>query len=207
MRLIDRARAKGIEIYCDQYCQPYAREANLGSWFTSYLMGEEMRAPPSVDELVKDMKNLEKWEEIKKKAIESYEKDVEKNEERRKALGKRGIKVPAIWNPATFDYIVYSETRPDLVGKNFTEVAEAMGIEDFWNAIRDLYLADDGNTYVAAGGMCEEDVITIRSIQLRRFQQTIGLWTGPRQCVILVYFRIQEATVSTQRFWGDMYVT
>jgi N-acyl-D-amino-acid deacylase len=161
MRLIDRARAKGIEIYCDQYCQPYAREANLGSWFISYLMGEEMRAPPSVDELIKDMKNLEKWEEIKKKAIESYEKDVEKNEERKKVLGKHGIKVPAIWNPATFDYVVYSKTHPDFVGKNFTEVAEAMGIGDFWDAIRDLYIADDGNTYVAAGGMCEEDIITI----------------------------------------------
>lgn len=36
-----------------------------------------------------------------------------------------------------------------------------MGIEDFWDAIRDLCIADDGNTYVAAGGMCEEDIITI----------------------------------------------
>lgn len=162
MRLIDRARARDIEIYCDQYCQLYAREVNLGTWFMRHDMAEnESKKPPSVDDLIEDLKDNEKWEELKKRAKESFTQDVEKNEERKRVLGERGVKVPNIWNPATFDFIVYSKTRPDLTGMNFTKAAEAMGIENFWDAIRELYIADDGNTYVAAGGMCEEDIITI----------------------------------------------
>lgn len=164
MRLIDRAREKGIEIYADQYCQLHAREANLGSWFGRNLLTveeNETATLPSVDELLESLKDPEKWKAIKEVAIKSYEQEVAKNEERKRVLGERGVKVPDLWNPAMFDYIVYSKTRPDLIDKNFSEVAEAMGYEDYWEAIRDLYIADDGNTYVAGGFMREEDIITI----------------------------------------------
>ncbi len=162
MRLIDRARAEGIEIYCDQYCQIHAAESNLGSVFGQHMLGGlESKVIASVDELLEILKDSEKWEEMKKTSKEAHEKEVEKNTERKKALHKYGIKVPEIWNPEVFFYIVYSKTRPDLEHKNFTEVAINMGYDDYWDAIRDLYIADNGNTLICAGIMSEDDIITI----------------------------------------------
>lgn len=162
MRLLDEARARGLEIYCDQYPWEYARETNLGTWFRGQLDPEEKKTEPvTLEELVDAMRDPERWEMIKQGAVRAYDEEVEKNEERKRALGERRVAVSAIWNPETFDYVVYSKTRSDLVGKNLRGVAEAMGLEDFWEAARELYIADEGLIYVAAGGMREADMITI----------------------------------------------
>ena len=162
MRLLDEARTKGLEIYCDQYPWKYARETNFGTWFREHLeAGEGEAKPVTLGKLVEAVRDPERWERIKRGAVQAYREEVEKNEERTRVLGERRVKVSAIWNPETFDYVVYSKTRPDLVGKNLRGVADAMGLEDFWEAARELYMADKGLTYVAGGGMREADMITI----------------------------------------------
>jgi N-acyl-D-aspartate/D-glutamate deacylase len=64
-------------------------------------------------------------------------------------------------NPRSFEYITYSKTHPELIGKRFFEVAEALGVDDYWEAIRKVLLDDEGHTFTGGGGMCDEDILTI----------------------------------------------
>jgi N-acyl-D-aspartate/D-glutamate deacylase len=64
-------------------------------------------------------------------------------------------------NPKNFEYITSSKTHPELVGKRFFEVAEALGMDDYWEAIRKILIEDDGETFTGGGGICEEDIVTI----------------------------------------------
>jgi N-acyl-D-amino-acid deacylase len=164
MRLLDEARARGLEIMCDFYPWTHAAESNLGSAFLPHLLSPELSPQEKkhkVENLRQEIQDPQTWEEGKRRAREEFAQQVENNQKRREALKKRGVQVPNLWDPETFYYVVHSRTHPELVGKNLREIAQVMGMEDYWDAARDLYLADEGTTYIAAGIMREEDVITI----------------------------------------------
>ena len=163
-RLVDKARARGTELNIDFYPWTHAAEGNLGGAFLGYLIEPEM-SMPEIMQMLEDLpavvRDDQKWEKVKEKAIAAVEKDEAANLERTKVLAERGIKAPALWHPATFNYIVYSRTYPHLEGKNLAEAAKILKIENFWDAARKIYLDDEGSTLTAAGIMCEEDIITI----------------------------------------------
>jgi N-acyl-D-amino-acid deacylase len=164
LRLIDEARSRGLEVICDFYPWTHAAEGNLGGGFIQYLLTEDTKPEELsnyIDNLVEVISEGETWERIKKNAEEAYTKEMEAFERRKEMLAKQGIKAPVPWNPETFNYIVHSQTHPELIGKNFREAAQALGIEDFMDAARKVYLDDQGRTMTAGGIMHEQDVITI----------------------------------------------
>ena len=164
LRIIDRARERGLEIMCDFYPWIHAAEGNLGGVFLPYVLSADM----TIEQMMTAMENLlelvmdgEIWNKVKTAIHDGFAKEVEKNEKRKTVLAQRGIKAPDLWNPATFNYIVHSQTHPNLAHKNLREAAKMMGYEDFLDAARQVYVDDQGATLIASGIMCEEDVVTI----------------------------------------------
>jgi N-acyl-D-amino-acid deacylase len=164
MRLIDRARARGVDIMCDFYPWEHAAEGNLGQLFIGSILTPEM----DFDQIMEALGNIpgliqnpDTWKKIKKDAIEGFEKETTANEERKKVLAKRGITAPDLWDPKKFNYIVRSETHPNMEGKNLGEIAQEWGSEDYLEAAKRLYIDDEGGTLCAGGTMSEEDIITI----------------------------------------------
>ncbi|MDH5790664.1 MAG: D-aminoacylase [Candidatus Bathyarchaeota archaeon] len=167
MRLLERARKRGVEVMCDLYPWNYSSAANLGRWFISGwgrnrgIEGHYVPDPLDLKTFLDDLRDPELWSRIKKEAQERYDVEVEKNEERRRALAKHGIKPSEIVDPRSFEYVTHSKTHPKAVGRRFFEVAEALGMDDHWEAIREVLLDDDGETFTGGGGMCDEDIATI----------------------------------------------
>jgi N-acyl-D-amino-acid deacylase len=167
IRLLVKARNRGVEVMCDQYPWNYSSAANLGRWFISGRgrnPGIEGHYKPSKMELktfLDDLRNPELWDRIKKESQERYDVDFAMNEERRKAMERYHITPSEVVNPRSFEYITHSKTHPELIGKRFFEVANALGIDDHLEAIRKVLLDDEGHTFTGGGGMCDEDIITI----------------------------------------------
>jgi N-acyl-D-amino-acid deacylase len=166
-RLLEKARERGTEVMCDQYPWNYSSAANLGRWFISGwgrnrgIEGHYVPDPLDLETFLDDLRNPDLWPRIKREAQERYDVEVEKNEERRRALEKYGIKPSEIVDPRSFEYITHSKTHPEVVGKRFFEVAEVLGMDDYWEAIRKVLLDDGGETFTGGGGMCDEDIATI----------------------------------------------
>lgn len=167
IRLLEKARSRGVEVICDQYPWNYSSAANLGRWFISGMgrnPGIEGHYKPSKMELkifLNDLRNPTLWKRIKKESQERYDVDVAKNEERRKTMERYDVTPSEVVNPRSFEYITYSKTHPELIGKRFFEVAEALSVDDYWEAIRKVLLDDEGHTFTGGGGMCDEDILTI----------------------------------------------
>lgn len=159
IRLIREARKRGVDIICDQY--PWLKVAvrNVGEFFR--IEGEEEISPEERGKILEYMKNEEKWRKIKEEAIKRDEEEKEYIEKKKRELVKRGVPFRMPWSPTTYFVIAYSKTHPEFINKNFTEIAKIMGLEDPWEAMRKLYIMDEGETTVAEGYMREEDVIEI----------------------------------------------
>ena len=167
VRLFERARQRGVEVIYDQYPWNYSSAANLGRWFISGwgrnqgIEGHYVPAKLDLATLLSDLRNPELWSRIKREAQERYEVEAKKNEERRRTMEKYNLAASETVNPKNFEYITSSKTHPELVGKRFFEVAEALGMDDYWEAIRKVLIDDDGETFTGGGGICEEDIATI----------------------------------------------
>ena len=164
LRIIDRARARGLEIICDFYPWVHAAEGNLGGVFLPYLLSPDMTIPEMqnvLDNVVELITDGETWAKVKAGVHGDFEKENQRNEQRKKDLAKYGITAPALWNQGTFNYIVYSPTYPELEHKNLIEAARILGFEDYMDAARKIYLDDQGATLTAGAIMAEEDVVTV----------------------------------------------
>lgn len=167
IRLLEQARRRGVEVMCDQYPWNYSSAANLGRWFISGMgrnPGIEGHYTPSTMDLatfLRDLRDPVQWARMKREAQTRYDVDAAANEERRRAMERYHVTPSEVVNPRSFEYITYSKTHPELVGKRFFEVADAFGLEDYWDAIRQVLLDDDGHTYTGGGGMGDDDLVTI----------------------------------------------
>ncbi len=167
VRLLTEARARGVEVMCDQYPWNYSSAANMGRWFISGWGrnrgrdGHYIPDPLDLETLLADLSNSETWKRIKSEAQARFDLEVEENEERRRAMRDHGITPSEIVDPRAFEYVTYSRNHPELVGKRFYEVAEALGMEDYWEAIRRLLLEDEGHTFTGGGGMGDDDIAAI----------------------------------------------
>lgn len=159
IRLIKEARRRGIDVICDQY--PWLKVAviNVGEFFR--IQNEIEISPTEKEKLLEYIKDDEKWKKIKEETIKKYMIEEEYIEKKKRELLKRGTPFRMPWNPVTYFVIAHSKTHPEFVDKNFTEISKIMGLEDPWEAMRKLYIMDNGETTVAEGYMREEDVIEI----------------------------------------------
>ena len=161
LRMVERARARGIDVIIDQYPWRYGGTTkSLGGRFKGWEPGEGL-VVRTREELVEKLKDPEDWEKLKATALERREKEMELYEERKKELEERGGWAPTPYVMEEGGTILYSKTRPELEGGSLEEVAEAFGEDDIWEAIRALLIEDEG--YTCAGGepYSEDDVITI----------------------------------------------
>jgi len=167
VKLLGEARGRGVEVMCDQYPWNYSSAANLGRWFISGWGRNRGRddhyVPAEIDleTFLADIRDPEMWERIKREAQERYDLEVEENEERRRDMREHGVTPSEIVDPRSFEYITHSKNHPELVGKRFYEVAEALGMDDFWEAIRRVLLEDEGHAYTGGGGMGDDDIHAI----------------------------------------------
>jgi N-acyl-D-amino-acid deacylase len=167
IRLLTEARARGVEVICDQYPWNYSSAANIGRWFISGWGRNRGRDdhyipdPLTLETLLTDLRDLETWKRIKAEAQARFDLEVEENDKRRRAMRDHGITPSEIVDPRTFEYVTHSRNHPELVGKRFYEVAEALGMDDFWEAIRWLILDDEGYTFTGGGGMGDDDIAAI----------------------------------------------
>ena len=167
VRILENARSRGIEVICDVYPWNYSSAANLCRWFISGwgrnlgIDGHYRPSELSLETLLRDLRNPKLWTRIKREAQERYDAEYATNETRLSMSEVHDIPPFEVINPRTFECITYSKTHPELVGKRFYEVAEALGAEDHWEAIRRVLLDDDGHTFTGGGGISEGDICTI----------------------------------------------
>lgn len=149
--LIEKARETGLEVTCDVY--PYDRAGVsllLRRIFTPD--GENLK------HVLRMLADPQQFERIREEVVERAAAEREKANQRRKQLRRRGVASPKFEIPG-MAVVVYSKTRPDLHGKNLSEIAELAG-KDWITAAKDLVLADKGKTRMA-GYMSEDDVETV----------------------------------------------
>jgi N-acyl-D-aspartate/D-glutamate deacylase len=160
MRQIQAARDRGVEVVADVYPWPFAACANALSLFVSGGAYDErvhgrLEEGLTVEGMVKDLKESTSWMGMREELMESWEAE---NERRRRLLWERSrVDAPRTRTLETTPVIAYSKTRPELVGLNFTEVAEALGMDDWSAALRRVVIDDDGATYLGTTMSNEED--------------------------------------------------
>jgi len=154
LRLLEEARAEGIDIICDLYPWRYPAVSNLGRFF----LPPEEELEEVKEELMEKLRDPEAWRRLKEECEGRLMEQYWKSENRRKILAERGTPGTAVWDPLTFWPIVHSSRR-ELIGKTLNEAAQILGFPDPWEAARTIYLYDQGETRLASGRMCEDDVI------------------------------------------------
>ncbi|MCK4582954.1 amidohydrolase family protein [Candidatus Bathyarchaeota archaeon] len=170
IRMVERARARGIDIIIDQY--PWRHGGvykSLGSQFVARGSFFRMRARgedhlvKTREELVEKLKDPKEWEKLKVATLERREKEIELYKERKKKLEEKGGWEPTPDLMERGGTIIHSKTHPELEGKSLKEVAVAFGVDDIWEGIRALLIADKGWTCAGGDPLSEDDIITILS--------------------------------------------
>lgn len=160
-RQIERARREGLEVICDFYPWLVAAAYNLGGKLAAGFPGEVRREGKAG--LLRTLSDEQVWPTARAALHQLFAEEARRNEDRSRALGALGVVVRRARDPRYWDVVVHSPSHPETVGLTFEEVGHRFGCQDFWDAMRRLYLDDEGETRVGAGPMCEEDVLTILS--------------------------------------------
>lgn len=137
LRLIDEARARGVDVTCDLH--PYI----AGSPGLSTLL------PPWVQEggvenIVKRVSDAETRARIRKDMIE----------EKIPGPGPCGLVKRGMWDKII---LVHAEKNKDLIGKNFAEIAKLRGVSAF-DAYFDLLIDENASGAVVGFYYNEEDI-------------------------------------------------
>lgn len=158
VRLVDRARARGIDIIIDQYPWRYPGGTTLGERFSPDVKSRQ--------ELIQKLKDSEEWKKLKDATLERQEKRMKLYEELKRKLEEKGG-----WMPKQFwlytgiaGTVICSKAHPEFEGKSFQEVADTMGVDDMWEAIRILLIDDEGYTCGTSADpdpFSEEDIIIL----------------------------------------------
>ena len=163
MRQIQDARDRGVDVVADVYPWPFSACANALALFIGGGSYDErvhgrMEEGLTLESMVEALRGATAWEDMRKELMESWEAENEENERRRKLLWERSrIDAPSTRPIETTPVIAYSKTHPELYRMNFTEVAEAMGMDDWIAALRQVIIDDGGMTYLGTTTTHPED--------------------------------------------------
>jgi len=152
LKLMEQARGRGLEVTCDVY--PYDRAG------VSFLLRRIFASEGDMDhkQLLKRLADPRQFERIREEVVNRIAAEREKANQRRKELQLKRVVSPRFEVPGTA-VVVHSNSRPDLLGKNLTEIAK-LARKDLITAARELVIADRGETRMA-GYMNERDVETV----------------------------------------------
>jgi N-acyl-D-amino-acid deacylase len=161
IRLVDKARRKGVDIIIDLYPWRFGGTTkSLGSRFADFLSEDKQCKTPR-EELLEKLKDDSEWDKLKSAVLEAVEEEKTIYKARKKSMKENGG-----WTATPYAFqqsgtILSSRSHPELNGKTFEEVAGFFGEKDILDGIRTLLVADEG--YTAAGGepYSEDDIKTI----------------------------------------------
>lgn len=163
IRMVERARAEGVDIIIDQYPWRHGGTTkSLGARFKVSQPGEEP-AVKTREELVVKLKDRDEWEKLKAAVLKGREKELESYMLRKEELEERGGWTSEPFFTSLGGTVLSSKGHPELVGRSFREVADALGDGDLWEGIRSLLIADEGCTSAGGEPYSEDDIITILS--------------------------------------------
>jgi len=160
VRMIDRARKEGLDVICDFYPWVIAATSNLAGRFAAGLARKPGQAVDR-ETVLAALKDDAEWSAVKKRLREAFVEEKRINDERKAALLPHGAAVRDARDLRYWEVVSYSPSHPEFFTLTFEEVAKKLGFDDYWDAMRRLYLEDEGETRTGAGPMCEEDILTI----------------------------------------------
>ena len=156
VRLVEKARARGIDVIIDQYPWRYGG----GNKNLSGIVGFKSQVK-SREELLEKLKDPKEWEKLKAAAIERHEKQIALYQERKRKLENKGSWTRKLTDPEKSS-IIYSKTHPEFEGKFLDEIADDMEVDDVWEAARFLLIEDEGYTCAYnKEAFGEDDILTI----------------------------------------------
>jgi len=161
IRMIDRARRRGVDIIIDQY--PWRHGGTIksvGSRFRTWDVTED-NLYESREKLLEKLKSPDEWEKLKQSYLEQIDKERKLYKQR-----KEKIEEELGWTPKPYAMqdggtILYSKSHLELEGKTFKAVGEEFSQEDELEALRSLLIEDEGWTCAGGPPYSEDDVITI----------------------------------------------
>jgi N-acyl-D-aspartate/D-glutamate deacylase len=181
MRLIQDARDRGVDVVADVYPWPFSACANALALFIGGGSYDErvhgrLEEGLTVEGMVESLKGATSWEGMRDELMASWEAENEENERRRELLWEKSrVDAPRTRPIETTPVIAYSKTHPDLYRMNFTEVAEAMGMDDWIAALRQVIIDDGGMTYLGTTTTHPEDRKVVISQPWMMFESDSGM--------------------------------
>jgi N-acyl-D-aspartate/D-glutamate deacylase len=181
MRLIQDARDLGVDVVADVYPWPFSACANALALFIGGGSYDErvhgrLEEGLTVEGMVESLKGATSWEGMRDEFMASWEAENEENERRRELLWEKSrVDAPRTRPIETTPVIAYSKTHPDLYRMNFTEVAEAMGMDDWIAALRQVIIDDGGMTYLGTTTTHPEDRKVVISQPWMMFESDSGM--------------------------------
>ncbi len=164
MRQLARAREDGLEVICDFYPWVISATSNLTSRFAGALATvrkDERPARMEKQVVLEALGNKATWDAVKRALNEQFSEEVRINDARALALRPTGAIVRKARDLRYWECVTFSPSHPQFFTLTFEEIASRLGTLDHWDAMRRLYLDDEGETRAGAGPMCEEDILTI----------------------------------------------
>lgn len=160
LRMVERARARGVDAVVDQYPWRHGGVTkSLGAMFK-----REFPGGPTIktrEELLESLRDPDEWAKIKAAVIAARDEELEKHEKRQSEMEERGGWTTTPFSVSEEGYVIHSRNRPDLQGRTFGELAEALGEENYLDAVRELLVADEGYTLSGIYPYSEEDIRAI----------------------------------------------
>lgn len=159
LAMLEKARTReGLEVWADFYPWEYAAQSNLGSIFLPSLDSRGL----SREDLISRLKGSSSFKELKEGLRKARATAQEAARKRYDALAPKGIPASMeVFSPSN-QYVVHSPRHPQLVGLNFYQVIRQAGrdftFENMLEVLRQIYIHDEGHTYIAGGKMSQADV-------------------------------------------------
>lgn len=157
LRMFENARDKGIDVACD--IPPY-----VCGYTTITTLLPDWALSGGLPKIVERLRDPEKRKKIKKFVME--EKDRHTNPSQSLVADGYPTKI----------WIVSSEKRPELVGKNLEDVAEVFGKDPFDSAL-DLILGEEGKTPIICELHTEDDIREVVKHPLSIIESDGFSWT------------------------------
>ncbi|MCW3992580.1 MAG: D-aminoacylase [Candidatus Bathyarchaeota archaeon] len=160
LRMVERARARGVDVVVDLYPWRHGGTIkSLGRMFRrEYPDGSSIKTR---EDLMERLRDPEEWSKVKAAVKAARDEELEKYERRMEEMEERGGWTTTPFSASEEGYVIHSKNRPDLQGMTFGELAEALGEEDFLDAVRELLIADEGHTLSGIYPYSEDDIQAI----------------------------------------------
>lgn len=160
LRLVERARNRGVEIIIDLYPWQYGgTNKSLGARYLTF--DPEFSFIRNRNELLQKLEDPDEWETVKLEFEKRRKKELDAHQEREKLITEAGGWTSTPFFASTNGTVLYSKSHPELNGISFSELCDYYKVNNIQEAWRQLLLDDDGYTAAGAEPYSEDDIKTI----------------------------------------------